>query len=108
MFSNLLMIIYQGSFRPFITSKENKFELFNEIFITLVTMHDIFFTNMLSKSTQFLVGWSMIGFMVFNTLVNLIHLLLMFRKNIYLIFVKYYRRMRRCCDKDYMRDESAP
>jgi hypothetical protein len=65
------MIIYQGSIKPFVSRSLNNFELFNEVSVTLITMHDIFFTDILDREVQMQVGWSMILIMLINMVVNI-------------------------------------
>ena len=45
MWINLFIIIYTGSIRPFDTRAKNSTEICNEIFIIIVTGHDLFFTD---------------------------------------------------------------
>ena len=79
--------------------------MFNEVCITIITGHELFFTDLMpTRSGQFNVGWSMIMLMVFNTIVNFSFVLKMVLWNTYLVFLKYYWLLRRCCDKDFMRE----
>ena len=83
--------------------------MFNEICITIITGHELFFTDLMpTRSGQFSVGWSMILFMVFNTIMNLIPVLMMVLRNTCLVFLKYYWLLRRLCDKDFMRELPLP
>ena len=106
MWINLGIFIYIGSVRPFDTRQKNYIEMTNEIFIMMVTGHDMFFTDIIpTRATQFKIGWSMILFMVFNAAINFSIVIKMMLWNLYLIFLKWYRRLRKCLDKNYKQDE---
>ena len=105
MWMNLVIFIYICSFRPFVTREKNRIEIFNEIFICIVTGHALFFTDIVpTRSQRFQVGWSMILFMVVNAAFNLSTVLKLLIRNLYLIYLKIYRTLRRCCDKNFGRE----
>ena len=108
MLTNLFMIIYQGSIKPFVSRSLNNFELFNEVSVTLITMHDIFFTDILDREVQMQVGWSMILIMLINMVVNIQKVFKLAFTMLYLVVLKYYRLMRRFFNKDYMRGTEKP
>ena len=106
MLLNLFIIIYQGSICPFITRQQNRIELFNEVFITIITFHLCLFTQFVPEyEVQIKMGWSLIFFTVVLSLGNFMIILREGFRSIYLVFVKYYRRGRRYLDSDYMRKE---
>ena len=47
---NLLTQIFIGSFKPLNGRKENKYELFNDVSVYLVTFHFMFFTDIIPDS----------------------------------------------------------
>ena len=105
MWMNLAILIYIGLQKPFITRYHNRLEMFNEIFICMITGHSLFFTDLVkTRAMRFDVGWSMILFMVLNAAVNLMTVIKLALWNIYLISLKTFRLIRRFFDDNYMRE----
>ena len=51
---------------------KNNIEVFNEIIISVSTLHLVFFTDfVLDKEVQYMYGWSMLGFIVLCIIVNM-------------------------------------
>ena len=66
------MIIYNGHSLPFASRFRSKVEVVNEVFITLDTFHFMLFTDFTRDvETQYLVGWSLVGFIVLHIFFNL-------------------------------------
>ena len=102
MWLNLAVIIYNAGIKPFESRKLNYTELYNEVCVCIVTGHDLFFTDLMpTRKDQFKVGWSMIAFMIVNALCNISVVFKLLVWNIYLIILKWYRRLRKCIDKNY-------
>jgi hypothetical protein len=45
MYMNLLMLIYNGQFKPYHTRFKNRIELFNEFSVTVVTLLMVLYTD---------------------------------------------------------------
>ena len=102
----MLILIYIGGIKPFDCREKNSIEIFNEIFICLITGHSLFFTDLVpTRASRFKVGWSMIILMVINAACNLSKVLKLMLKNIYLFAVKLYRIVRRKLDPNFGRDK---
>jgi hypothetical protein len=70
MFSNLMVTIYLG-IRPMKTLFLNRLEFFNEMAVSIVTYHYLFFTSWVyDADLTYLLGWSCIGYTSFYILVN--------------------------------------
>ena len=109
MWLNLAIIIYNGAIRPFVSRKLNYIEMFNEVSVCIVTGHDLFYTDLMpTRQDQFKVGWSMILVMVVNAACNIMVVVKLAVWYTYLILVKFYRRLRRCINKDYMQPPLEP
>jgi len=77
-------------------------DLFNEYSVLLITWHMMCYTDfVLDPDTQWLVGWSMIVCICLNALVNIVIVLGVGGKLIYLVCLKYYlifdRHHDNCC-----------
>lgn len=107
MFSNLLIVIYQASYEPFITRLKNNMELFNEVCITIITFHICCYSDFMpSEESKVLMGWSMIAFSVVNTILNFGLVLKAGFGSLRLVIVKWYRRFRRLLDPEFMREKT--
>ena len=96
MLSNLFIMIYQANFKPFIIRKQNRIELFNECCIIVITFHMLCFSDWVPHSEiQQKVGISMISLSVFKTVINFGNIILIGCWAIILIFIRYWRRLRR-------------
>ena len=86
---NLGITIYIGSVKPFNCREKNYLEMFNETFVTIVTWHSLFFTDLVpTRENRFQFGWSMIFFMVLNAACNMTTVIKLLVRNIYLVYVK--------------------
>ena len=96
MMINLFIVIYQASYNPFITKKKNRIELFNEVFITIITFHICLFTEFMpNQESKITMGWSMICLTVVNTIFNFLIILAAGLTSMKLIIIKWYYRLRR-------------
>jgi hypothetical protein len=69
---NLIMMIYIGNSRPFVTRRDNNIEFINEIFIWMSTMHIILFTEFVKdEEVRYMCGWSMLAVISCCMLFNL-------------------------------------
>ena len=92
---NLFVIIYFGSFCPFNGRLKNRMEIFNEACILFVTLHLFCYTEWVESSIRkYEVGWSQIFLMYFCFIVNFIVILWHFFRNLFLLAIKYYRRIK--------------
>ena len=90
-YSNLFMMIYQGSFGPFKNPLRNKVESMNEIFIAICSYHMMLYSEwVLSQQVQFNYGWSQIFFMILLITVNLIFVFYSTAKGLFLLCKKIY------------------
>ena len=108
MWMNLFFLIYQGSIKPFIQRTKNHIEMINETAITIVTAHDLFFTELMAtRSGRQLMGWSMIAVMLINAVVNISIVLWIGLKQSSMICKWAYRKLKwklkRMLDPEYGR-----
>ena len=93
MLMNLFVAMYIGQFYPLESRLKNRIELFNEIFIVIVSGHMMFFTDYIHEiEMQTYMGWYMISSIVFNGVVNILIVMWFGGKSIVLVIIKYYRR----------------
>ena len=72
-FHCILVIIYIVLCKPFENPVMNRLEIFNELCIIVAGYHLFTFTSFVdSASSQYMMGWSMIGVTIFNIAVNMI------------------------------------
>ena len=94
-FLNLFCLVFLGLSLPFKTRFKNRLELFNEFTVVTCTLLMMTFTQYVPDvETQYMMGWSMIGVIVFNFLVNLTIIISVAIKLFYLVAKKYYKRIR--------------
>ena len=80
---------------PFTTRFKNRIELFNEITVLVCSFHMMTYTDFVGDvDTINTMGWSLIATIVFNCIVNLFIILFVGAKSIYLIGLKYYKRIK--------------
>ncbi len=83
------MIIYNKVVAPFESPILNKLEIFNEVCVILAVYHLFCFTPFVSDaSTQYNVGWSMIGVTAFNVVGNIAVMLYCSFKNLKVLYQK--------------------
>ena len=93
-FLNTAIIIYQENNRPLKVRHHNSIEIFNEVTIHLVTMHLVFFTDWVpDMDMQYSLGWSMLVVICVNLGVNLSIICYFGGKQIYLLAVRYVKRL---------------
>ena len=81
------MIIYNKVVAPFESEILNKLEIFNEVCVILAVYHLFCFTPFVSEaSTQYSVGWSMIGVTAFNVAGNVAVMLYCSFKNLKVLY----------------------
>ena len=103
----MLILIYIGGYKPFNCREKNYIEIFNEIFICLITGHSLFFTDIVpTRASRFKVGWSMILLMIINAACNLSKVIKLTLKNLYLFGVKVYRIIKRKLDPNFGRNKT--
>ena len=73
--TNIIYIVYMGATSPNDTPLGKRTELFNESFLQLVTYHLALFPLALTLADEELLGWSMVGFIGFVFLANLVIML---------------------------------
>lgn len=87
----------------------NYIEIFNEFVFQLATIHIVIFTAYVpNQEIQYNFGFSMVGTMSVLILVNIFFVMWFGGVTIYLYIVKYYRRVVRYFDPDFMREPPAP
>ena len=97
---NLFSCIYYGYNKPFEGSIKTYLDAFNEFCITLVSWHMMMFTDfILDLDLRYQLGWGMITIICLNTFVNMIVILFVGGKQLYLICVKFYRILQRKYNK---------
>ena len=90
--SNLFCGFYYGYFRPCETRFHNRVLYFNEFLITVVTWHMMLFTDYVpDQDMQYLIGWSMIISIMLNALINIIVIIGIVGKQLFLIILKASR-----------------
>jgi hypothetical protein len=95
MWLNLFMLLHTGYLKPFNSRLQNRVVLLNEFGIAIISMHLTFFTEWVpDKVMQSNLGWSMIAFISIVTGVNLYLVLYFGCRGLYLLFLRYYRRMK--------------
>ena len=87
------VIIFTGYIEPFKGKSISFFEIFNEVFISIMNYHLLCFTDIVTlQSTRNLLGWSIIGCITFNLLVNMSFIMFNAIKDAYLEYrLKYYQ-----------------
>ena len=90
---NMFIAMYIGYYYPLESRLKNRIELFNEIFIMIVSGHMMFFTEYIPEiEMQTYMGWYMISSIVANGVVNILIVMWFGGKSIVLVVIKYYRR----------------
>mmetsp|Transcript_41185 Transcript_41185/g.62642 ORF Transcript_41185/g.62642 Transcript_41185/m.62642 type:complete len:259 (+) Transcript_41185:4807-5583(+) len=82
--------MYLGHTRPLVQPRQIWIENINEWFVFAITLHLVLFTDfVLSATTQFGIGWSMIVFIVVNFIINLYFFLQDFCHMLSLVYRRY-------------------
>ena len=85
--------VYLGRVQPMHTQSMNRFELFNDICVFIVTQHFLLFTDIVPDSeTQFLIGYSCVGVTALCVAVNMYKVLGNIVRFCRLLMTKYGRR----------------
>jgi hypothetical protein len=72
-FLNLFVMMYTASSKALDLRYNNRLNLFNEICVTVIGWHLMFFTGLVTDlNMQFTMGWSMVAWISFNTGVNIL------------------------------------
>ncbi len=72
-FSCITLILYTTLCKPFMQHSMNRLEIFNEVSILISSYHLLAFTPFVdSPSLQYLLGWSLIGVITLNIVVNML------------------------------------
>jgi hypothetical protein len=88
-------ILHVGYFTPFKTRFRNRLEIFNEVAVIVSSFYMMCFTDLVQTlEAQNVMGWSMIATIVCNCLVNIVLICGAGARGIYLIFLRYYRRIK--------------
>ena len=100
--SNLASCVYYGKVKPFQTRFQTYLNLFNELLVTIVTWHMMLFTDFVpDQDIQYMLGWSMIIVICLNGLVNIVIILGIVGKQLFLIILKGYiildHKFGNCC-----------
>ena len=91
--TNQLMLMYHGFVRPASTRYENRFEMYNEWMVTMISINSIFYTDWISDLTlQNYLGWVTCLLVVSVVLVNIINIVFFVAKFLKLCFQKYKNR----------------
>ena len=86
---NLFICVYHLETYAFNSKWSNHVEMFNELTIMVVTIHLLFFTQWIpDQEMQYLLGWSMIYFIIQNIIINLLIVSLITLWELYLAFQK--------------------
>jgi hypothetical protein len=95
---NLFMLMYVGWTRPLIGKFSNRLEIFNELFVSFITIHMAFFTDwvldekyLANKPVQYDYGIMMNVFFLYYLYANLIVIIWETLKIIKLVIIKIYR-----------------
>lgn len=92
---NLTSLIYLGQQQPFDNRFKNRIEMFNEFTVCICSMLMMCFTNFIPEiETQSFMGWQMIGVIVINCAVNVTIIVSIGGRGLWLIGLKYYRRIK--------------
>ena len=92
---HLFQSIYQGNNRPLETRLRNNTESLNELTTFLATLHLFFFTDWVDDlELQFLYGWSMVIIICISIMWNMAIVFFFTAKQIKLVVIKYYRRIK--------------
>ena len=93
---NLLTQIYIGNNLRLDTRRANNFELFNDMCVYIITVHFYMFSDYISEeSTKYNLGWSCIGWVGFNIVINMTPILFNILKMIKLVVTKNFRLLKR-------------
>ena len=94
LYMSTFMMIFQGYFSPLDAKSKNLIELLNEVCVYINFLLLVCFTDFVQDiDAKFLVGYFAIGVIAFNTLVNVSNLIYSLLRKLYLVWVKYYRRL---------------
>ena len=92
LYTNLLLTIYQGQFKPFIQKKSNRIELSNEFFMSLASYQVIFFTDMVEDlHVRYKYGWALIIIVSISIVSNMGIVFHMIIKQVFLITIKVHK-----------------
>ena len=92
---NLLFTNFIGNFKPFRLPLFNKFEIFNDTIVYIVTFHFMFFTDIVPEpDTQFNIGYSCIFFVSLGLVANMSIIIGNAIRFIKLVSIKYYRLLK--------------
>jgi hypothetical protein len=62
---NLMMTVYVGVFKPLQSTKSNRIEIMNEVFVTISTYNLMLFTDFVdSQETKVLCGWFYVAIVI--------------------------------------------
>ena len=92
-FLNIFVVAYDGDIRPMYDGKlKNYIEIYNEITISLVTMHLFcYFDVVVAKKDQYnICGWSQIFLMCQNIVLNMLVVAYFTIHQIGLVWMKYW------------------
>ena len=91
-FLNLSSLIYLGQNQPWDNRFKNRMEMFNEWTVFQCSMLMMTFSPYVAEiEMQSFMGWAMIGTIVINSLINVMVIVFIGGRGVYLIVVKYYR-----------------
>lgn len=103
-FQSLFMLIYLCLVRPFEDNLANNLEIFNEIFVLIASYHLLLFTDHIDDpDLQYIVGWSIIGFVVINFTANIVVMMVLniieLKNTLPKVFKKYKLLLHKICHK---------
>ena len=106
---NLITTIYIGLVRPKVYWLMNYIEMFNEGIFQLATIHLFVFSEFVSsQEVQYDFGFSMVTTMSILIFVNFSFVIWFCGSDLALLIIKYYRRVKRYFDPDFMRPPKEP
>ena len=106
---NLFTTIYIGLVRPKVYWLMNYIEMFNEGIFQLATIHLFVFSDFVSsQEVQYDFGFSMVTTMSILITVNFGFVIWFGCSDLALLIIKYYRRVKRYFDPDFMRPPKEP
>ena len=97
---SIISLVYIGNNRPLNEQSKNSLELFNETIVISLALHLFLFTDFVpDQLSQYNVGFNYISLLTLLIVVNCCFILKKVLRDIYLIWVKYYRIIKHFINK---------
>ena len=91
MWINLITTMYQGYFKPLLNNFDNQLNLFNEFMVSSMAYTSVIFSEMAkSEEEKYFFGWVLIFLISSTFMINMVIVLLITIKKVFLIILKCY------------------